>query len=67
MRLKKSCFLDRWKVSSVGPIFKNVGDRSMEKMSRPVTLLFVISKIFEKLINSISSMISGLPVQLQII
>ena len=29
--LKKSCFPDRWKVSSVFPVFKNVRERSAAK------------------------------------
>ena len=28
MCLKESCFLDCWKVSSVSPVFKNVGERA---------------------------------------
>ena len=31
MCLKESCFPDRWKVSLVGPVFKNVGERSTAK------------------------------------
>ena len=31
MRLKESCFPDFWKVSSVVPVFKNVGERSTAK------------------------------------
>ena len=29
--LKEACFLDCWKVSSVVPVFKNVGERSTAK------------------------------------
>ena len=29
--LKESCFPDLWKVSSVVPVFKNVGERSTAK------------------------------------
>ena len=47
--LKESCFPDCWKVSSVVPAFKNVGERSTAKNYRPVSLLFVVSKVFEKL------------------
>ena len=47
--LKKSCFPDCWKVSSVVPVFKNVGERSTAKNYRPVSLLSVVSKVFEKL------------------
>ena len=49
--LKESCFLDCWKVPSVVPVFKNVGERSTAKNYRPVSLLSVVSKVFEKLIN----------------
>ena len=50
--LKESCFPDCWKVSSVVPVFKNVGDRSTAKNYRPVSLLSVVSKVFEKLVNN---------------
>ena len=49
--LKESCFPDSWKVSSVIPVFKNVGERSKAKNYRPVSLLSVVSKVFEKLVN----------------
>ena len=49
--LKESCFPDCWKVSSVVPVFKNVGERSTAKNCRPVSLLSVVSKVFEKLVN----------------
>ena len=77
--LKESCFPDCWKVSSVVPVFKNVGERSTAKNYRPVSLLSVVSKVFEKLVNNrivdhlekcylflISSMVLGLLDQLQI-
>ena len=41
--LKESCFPDSWKVSPVVPVFKNY---------RPVSLLSVVSKVFEKLVNN---------------
>ena len=67
MCLKESC----WKVSSVVPVFKNVGERSTAKNYRPVNFLSVVSKVFEKLVNNrildhlvafflISSMVLGL-------
>ena len=46
--LKESCFLDCWKVSSVVPIFKNVGERSTATNYHPVSLPAVVSKVFEK-------------------
>ena len=41
-----------WKVSSVLPVFKNVGERSTTKNYCPVSLLSVFSKVFEKLVNN---------------
>ena len=34
------------------PVFKNVGERSAAKNYRPVSLLSVVSKVFEKLVNN---------------
>ena len=51
MCLNESCFPDSWKVSSVVSVFKNVGERSAAKNYRPVSLLSVVSKVFEKLVN----------------
>ena len=77
--LKESCFPDCWKVSSVVPAFKNVGERSTAKNYHPVSLLSVVSKVFEKLVYTrivdhlekcglflISSMVLGLLDELQI-
>ena len=50
--LKESCFPDCWKVSSVVPVFKNVEERSTAKNYHPVSLLSVVSKVFEKLVNN---------------
>ena len=50
--LKESCFPDCWKVSSVVHVFKNVRERSTAKNYRPVSLLSVVSKVFEKLVNN---------------
>ena len=33
------------------PVFKNVGERSTAKSYHPVSLLSVVSKVFEKLVN----------------
>ena len=46
--LNKSCFPDCWKVSLVVPVFKNVGESSTAKNYRPVSLLSMVSKVFEK-------------------
>ena len=50
--IKESCFPDCWKVSSVVPVFKNVGERSTAKNYCPVSLLSVVSKVFEKLVKN---------------
>ena len=50
--LKESCFPNCWKVSSVVSVFKNVGERSTAKNYHPVSLLSVVSKVFEKLVNN---------------
>ena len=50
--LKESCFPDCWKVSSVVPVFKNVGESSTAKNYHPVSLLSMVSKVFEKLVNN---------------
>ena len=39
-------------VSSVVPVFKNVGEKSTAKNYCPVSLLSVVSKVFEKLANN---------------
>ena len=49
--MKESCLPYCWKVSSVISIFKNVAKRSTAKNYRPVSLLSVVSKVFEKLVN----------------
>ena len=51
MCLKECHFPDCWKISSV-PVFKNVGERSTAKNYHPVSILSVISKVFEKLVNN---------------
>ena len=48
--LKESCFPDCWKVSSVVPVFKNVGERSTAKNHCLVSFLSMVSKVCEKLI-----------------
>ena len=50
--LKESCFPDCWKVSSVVPVFRNVGERFTAKNYCSVSLLSVISKVFKKLVNN---------------
>ena len=50
--LEESCFPECWKVSSVVPVFKNIGERSTAQNYHPVSLLSVVSKVFEKLVNN---------------
>ena len=52
MCLKEFCFSDCWKVSSVVPVFKNVGERSTDKNYHLISLVSVVSKVFEKLVNN---------------
>ena len=48
MCFKESCFRNCWKVSSVVPLFKDAGGRSMAKSYRPISFLSVLSKFFKK-------------------
>ena len=50
--LKEFCFPGCWKVSSVVPVCKNVGERPTAKNYHPVSLLSVVSIVFEKLVNN---------------
>ena len=50
--LKESSFPDCWKVSSVVPVFRNVGERSTAKNYCPVSLLSVVSKVIKKFVNN---------------
>ena len=50
--LNESCFPDCWKVSSVVPVFRNVRERSTAKNYHPASLLSLISKVFDKLVNN---------------
>ena len=52
MCLKESCFAEFQKFSYVFPAFKNVGERSTAKNYCAVSLLSLVSKIFEKLVNN---------------
>ena len=49
---KESCFPDCWKVSLVVPVFKNVVERFTAKNYYFVSLLSVVSKVFERLVNN---------------
>ena len=50
--LKESYFLDCWEVSSSVSVLKNVGERSAAKDYHTVSLLSVVSKVFQKLVNN---------------
>ena len=50
--LNESCFADCWKVLSVVPVFKIIGKRSTAKNYLPVSVLSVVSKVFEKRVNN---------------
>ena len=52
MCLKESCIPDSWKVPWGVPVFKNVGERVTAKNYRPVSLLSVVRKFFEKLVSN---------------
>ena len=52
MCLKESCFPDCWKGSLVVPKFKIAGERSKANNSHSVSLLSVVSEVFEKLVNN---------------
>ena len=49
--LTESSFPSNWKTASVVPIFKNSGNGSDTLHYRPISLLNIISKVFESLIN----------------
>ena len=51
MYLKESCFWDCWKVLLMVPVFKDVEGRSAAKNFLPLSLLSVVRKVFEKLVN----------------
>ena len=50
--LKESCFPDCWNVSLVVPVFKNVGESPTAKNYRPVSILPLVSKVFQNLVNN---------------
>ena len=52
MCLKESCFPECWKVYLEVHVFMNVWKRSRARIYCPLSLLFVVSKVFEKLVNN---------------
>ena len=49
--LSESRFPSCWKCPSVVPIYKNSGERSDFNNYRPISLLPIVSKVFERLLN----------------
>ena len=49
--LKEKTFPSSWKMSSVCPVFKNSGERSDPSKYRPISLLCIVSKLFESVLN----------------
>ena len=49
--IQTSMFPDSWKIARVTPIYKN-GDRTDESNYRPISVLPVISRLFEKLVTN---------------
>ena len=52
MCLRESLFSRLMEVLSVVLVFKNVGEKSTAKNYRPVSLISVVSKFFEKIVNN---------------
>ena len=50
--IRQSCFPVSWKKSSVCPVFKNAGERCDPTKYRPISLLPIMSKVFESIINN---------------
>ena len=49
--IQQNCFPSSWKISSVCPVYKNAGDRSSPSQYRPISLLSIMSKLLESVIN----------------
>ena len=49
---KQSSFPNSRKLSALVAVFKNVGERSIAKNYDLVSVLFVVSKVLEKLVNN---------------
>ena len=47
--LKESCFTDCWKVSSVGPVFKNIGEKSQLKTTTLLVFFLWLTKSLKNL------------------
>ena len=50
--IRESCLWECWRVSSVIPVFKNVGKSSTARKYLPVSLFSVVSKVFDKFVNN---------------
>ena len=51
MCLKKHCPPDCWKILSAVTVFKSIKEKSTAKNHRPISLLSVVSNVFEKLVT----------------
>ena len=49
--LKEGCFPASWKFFAICPVFKNAGERQSPSQYRPISLLSIVSKLFESIIN----------------
>ena len=52
MCLREYCCPDCWKVSSVLPVFKNVGERSTAENYHSVSHISVVSKVLKNFVNN---------------
>ena len=50
--IKEGCFPQYWRKSSVCPVFKNSGQHNDPSKYRPISLLSIISKVFESIIKN---------------
>ena len=50
--LKESCLPDCWNVTAVVPVYKSVQERCIATNDRPISILPMVSKVFEKLVNN---------------
>ena len=52
MCMKDSCFSDYWNPSSMVTVFNNFEYRSVARKNHSVSLRYVLSTVFEKLVNN---------------
>ena len=51
LSLSSGLFSSQWKIACIQPVFKNKGDRCDPLSYRPIALLPIVSKVFEKLVH----------------